>query len=130
MNTEIVERDMPPEFVPLYRACIKKYGLPIEPGQGRLGFDTGRGYVVKLPWNYKGDEHNISEYVRWRHREQFCAEFARCRLTVISGINVLVMEKVTEPAPDFEYPEWTCAIDCQQVGFNRKGQLVAYDYAS
>lgn len=42
---------------------------------------------------------------------------------------ILVMELIdTKFLKPEEQPEWVDFVDCAQVGFNRKGKLVAYDY--
>lgn len=90
---------------------------------------------MKVPRNEDGIADN-----HWEHSIRYCGDpyngkkgrRARCRL--IPNTFLLVMEYV-EPAwsEDIkaklgEIPAWVGAIDCGQVGFDRKGNLKAYDY--
>jgi hypothetical protein len=95
-------------------------------------------YVIKIPHTCKGVFDNERERHLWMirrypyHRE---FSYARCRLYGF----ILVMQYAHFPIPGktdgdgfvpYEHlPEWASFIDCQQVGYNRFGELVAYDYA-
>lgn len=100
-------------------------------------------------WRNRHDSGSLPRWARdWK--------FARCRL--IPGTDLLVMEFVwptfsawfggssqKTKGVEKHFPEWSrrffpvglddlpywarIEIDCEQVGFNRKGELVAYDYA-
>ncbi len=54
---------------------------------------------------------------------------AKCKLIYVGGIPVLVMEFVKQ-IPYKEMPDWADFIDCGQVGYNRRGNIVAYDYGN
>ena len=102
-------------------------------GSNRVTFIMGR-YVVKLPQNYDGIADNDWEGSVRHSPDLGAAKYARTRLIYVGQIPVLVMEYV-EPwcYRDLQeklgkVPTWVDFIDCQQVGYNRRGQLVAYDY--
>ena len=105
-----------------------KYGKPIDSGLDRIVFDASR-WVIKVPrssWCY-GANYTEASY---GHRSCKSDTLAICRLFHIDSVPVLWMEKV-EPVTSFSnLPDWTNFIDCQQVGYTRKGKLVAYDYGN
>lgn len=105
------------------------------------GFESGRNrsvfvfdrYVVKLPRCENGVADNdwegsISDgpdpYVR----------HARTRMSYYKGIPIVFMERVTYATPTSlrerygKEPDWVSSVDCGQVGWNRGGKLVAFDY--
>ncbi len=93
-----------------------------------LGFETGRGttriailqknWVVKLPTNLEGFGANQNE------AHSYGIPVARSRLMG----DVLIMERV-EPIQESwkNLPSWCYSVDLCQVGYNRRGKLVAYD---
>ena len=101
----------------------------LDSGRHRLAFlsPSGRN-VVKVPINDFGVLDNGRESTRWGRRAEMWP-LARCRL-FCDGL-LLVMEAV-EILPNWTFsdlPEWAKWIDGGQVGLNRKGEFVAYDYA-
>jgi hypothetical protein len=98
-------------------------------GRHRLAFlsPSGRN-VVKVPINDFGVLDNGRESTKWGKRAEMWP-LARCRL-FCDGL-LLVMEAVKiDPERSFsDLPEWAGWIDCGQVGLNRKGEFVTYDYA-
>jgi|SRR5579859_2584968 len=94
-------------------------------------------YVIKVPMCEKGIYDNFHERYVWlnRNANRFSwAKYARCRLIGV----ILIMEYARYPGPlsdsngfiPFDkVPDWASYIDCQQVGYNRRGEIVAYDYA-
>ena len=105
-------------------------------GRNRTVYRSPNGqWVVKLPIGVDGLEDNQREATLWKTA---CRNhIARCRLL---NNRYLVMECIaTIYDPDTsiretirtwnDFPAWTCQVDCFQVGRNRKGHLVAYDYA-
>ena len=97
------------------------FGLSPELGTTRLVV-RDVDWVIKLPINIEGEGCNYNEHEKYRSGDR---RLARCRLVG----NVLVMEYVTHhPEPIGKLPSWCSFIDCCQVGYNRKGMLVAYDY--
>lgn len=107
-------------------------------GQGRNRTVYRRGnYVIKIPHNIHGihDNHYESDvYLRFKGKESYI-KYARCRL---KG-DILVMEYARYPgeyADETGYLPWACraipawvdSVDCRQAGYNRRGEIVAYDY--
>lgn len=113
----------------------------------------GKNWVFKRPLGDWGQTRNEIEAARWAHTQgQSIAHFdkasqreatehykkvpvAECHLL---ADGTLMMERVRtiyniaakadvprEERP--EYPEWTWHVDSDQIGFNRKGEIVAYD---
>ncbi len=122
-------------------------------GEGRNRQVWRRGnYVFKFPMNTYGVDDNYHEaetYKRSLSEPMYC-QYARCRIVLPYG-TVLVMEFAGYPGPgtkpftlsdgtvDDTYhgimwshmrhlPAWCDSIDCGQVGYNRAGKIVAYDY--
>lgn len=95
-------------------------------GRHRIVYKHGN-YVIKVPLNMWGLASNDKEYRTYQSTNNgwlFGVRYARCKLHW-SGL--LVMEYV-ESVPFEEMPDWAKYIDCQQVGTNRNGNMVAYDY--
>jgi hypothetical protein len=106
-------------------------------GRHRAAFLTTNGrFVVKIPINEAGEHANHAEYRHWRNRNKDI--LAKCRLFFMEGIPCIIMEKV-EKMDYFEKKEllktgeeWILKVDQDyqgfQVGRNRKGKVVAWDY--
>lgn len=100
-------------------------------GRNRSAFLSPSGKnVVKVPLSTEGFEDNEREARYWKKQDaQFETtdkiELARCRLFGV----FLVMEFVDDNVTIDEKPGWANYIDCEQIGKNRKGRIVAYDYA-
>lgn len=95
-------------------------------GRERAVYRRGN-HVIKVPVSVDGFASNDKESRVYRDTTDgwlFGIRYARCKLHW-SGL--LVMEYV-EPVHSKNMPSWTNYIDCQQVGYNKKDQLVAYDY--
>lgn len=93
-------------------------------GYSRVAYAT-KNHVIKIPRTSNGVDCNRREYEA--HKRDKRGRLARCRLW--KG-GVLVMEKVSCVADKSAYlPSWARAFDGIQVGVNRKGRIVAYDYA-
>lgn len=74
---------------------------------------------------------SINSFISGLYQHEGCNYLAKCRLIKTSdNYNVLVMEKVEYAEYQSNMPRWVDFIDCQQVGFDSKGQLVAYDYGN
>lgn len=103
-----------------------KYDL-IGYGGTRVVFDTGDGNVIKIAYNDYGVQANGNEVNR---PEDHWIPVAKCEFfedSQGSGL-CIIMEKV-EVVTTFllDKPYWVDYVDCQQVGYNSKGELVAYD---
>jgi hypothetical protein len=114
----------------LYR---KKYGEP-EVGRTRAVFDRGDGYVVKVPLNGEGFAANSREVLTSEAGDPY-TPVAECYHDVVydvtsEGVSVLVMEKLSfegVPRGYNDLPDWVMSVDGGQVGYNKKGELVAFD---
>jgi hypothetical protein len=114
----------------LYR---RKYGEP-DVGRTRAVFDRGDGYVVKVPINGEGFAANSREVITSEAEDPY-TPVADCYHDTVydvssDGVSVLVMEKLTfdgVPKSYKDLPDWVGAVDCGQVGYNKKGELVAFD---
>jgi hypothetical protein len=126
------------ELLPLYERFLRRatsaYG-----GRNRNVFHLGGNLVVKLPRNYdgfcdndwEGSISNSAESLGHPHYVQY----PRTRLAYYNNeVPVIWMEYVeyassTRLIEEFgEVPDWVYSVDCGQVGFTRRGRLVAFDY--
>lgn len=107
-------------------------------GRNRITFVMGK-YVVKLPWSIGGfgdnDWEGSVDTDPAYYNDPWTIQYARTRLTYTNGVPIVFMEYV----PHLSYtavremhngkePDWVASVDCGQVGLNRNGRLVAYDY--
>ena len=83
-------------------------------------------YVIKIPINDDGQYNNWGEVKEYK--EDKSGLLARCRLFKYRNQLCCIMEKLTIPKDLHNLPDWCSGIDCQQVGYTRKGKLVAYDW--
>lgn len=88
-------------------------------------------YVVKLPRNADGYADNdwegsVSHLENSNPKEDI--QYARTRLVYYHGIPILFMERVEQVCCGEALPEWVKSVDCCQVGWTQKGEIVAYDY--
>lgn len=96
-------------------------------GRNRLTYlSPSKKYVIKVPKNPEGIRNNFFEARdckkdSWLYRNQK----AKCRMWGY----LLVMEYVKPVYNFWELPNWILTVDCQQVGYDRKGNLVAFDFA-
>lgn len=103
-------------------------------GRNRAVFRHGN-YVVKIPLNTDGIDDNYYERGIWtqpKYRD-IRLRYARCRL--FGTILIMQFARFTGPVSDDtgyiamqDCPSWAYSIDCCQVGYNRFGNIVAYDY--
>jgi hypothetical protein len=94
-------------------------------GRHRAVYRHGN-YVIKIPLSDYGISDNYYEATIYKEYgyDKGYIPYARCRLLG----TILIMEYL-EPVKSFDnLPEWTMAVDCTQVGYNRHGKLLAYDY--
>jgi len=100
-------------------------------GRNRITFELNDRFVLKVPLNEYGVLDNETEAKMYRNRSDGDIRLARCRKVLNSfGLPLLVMERVDiDSVESLELPHWVDFIDCSQVGYTKKGELVAYDYA-
>lgn len=120
----------------LHRKLIDKYGMP-KLGTGRATY-ISKFCVFKLPVTLCGFrlndwEGSVSSI--GKKGTPYYIPIARSKLIFIDDIPIVVMEKVQESSlSEIKsklglIPDFVSSVDMGQVGFNHKGQLVAYDYA-
>lgn len=123
-----------------YLSLVARYigrAKQVYTGRNRITFDMGR-YVVKLPSNFDGFTDNDWEGSVSNGPEQLARptefiQYARTRLAVVGEIPICLMDRVDTNVRRKKYagrvlPDWVNSVDCQQVGYTRRGRLVAYDW--
>ncbi|QDJ96217.1 hypothetical protein Xoosp13_30 [Xanthomonas phage Xoo-sp13] len=92
-------------------------------------------YVIKFPISWDGHADNDWEGSISNAKEDEPdynpdnVQYARTRLAYFEKTPILFMEQVKSTDEPYEVlPDWVGYVDCAQVGYNRKGKLVAYDY--
>jgi hypothetical protein len=101
-------------------------------GRNRAVWRHG-SFVVKIPLNEKGEHDNYHEARISKSDTVSGISYARCRL--LGSILVMQYARYQGPASDSDgyipaqnLPAWASYVDCQQVGYNKAGKIVAYDY--
>lgn len=96
-------------------------------GRNRIVFKSKNGkYVIKVPRNIEGNGDNFRE----TKKEDFGFPVPKSKRILLDDFCCVIMEYVEHAYfKDKKVPSWVSWIDCGQVGYNRKGELVAYDYA-
>lgn len=107
-------------------------------GQGRhrqVWRRNNSNYVIKVPTCIRGIHDNYTEaetYKRSLKEDMYC-RYAKCRL--VGSLLIMEYAKHIGPTSDEngyiawnDSPQWAGAVDCNQVGYNSRGQIVAYDY--
>lgn len=98
-------------------------------GRHRKVYKRG-GVVLKIPLNLGGAEANIMERLLYISRREEKI-FAPCRL-LSNGCLMMVALTNTCSCCDYDknHPSWVRELsDGPQIGFDRSGRLMAYDYA-
>lgn len=121
------------ELKELSEYLTARFGLPIGSGRNRTVWKTNKGNVVKAPRNWDGVVDN--EFENSTSDESLGYEIlGKTGCFYVKGIPILVMEYLKDASREEidDYIgssfDWTGSIDCGQVGFNKDGQLRAYDY--
>lgn len=103
-------------------------------GRNRAAFIFSN-YVIKLPMCPAGCGDNDWEGSISTGDNPNDIQYARTRLLYWKNkIPIVLMERVEHArsadiiAKLGEEPDWCMSVDCGQVGWNRAGKLVAYDY--
>jgi len=114
----------------LYERYAPRSQSEISVGRNRICINLG-AYIIKLPRNGAGFidndwEGSISNAPGENTETEI--QYPHTRLFYVKKkVPILFMETVT-PAPFLKSPEWVYAIDSGQVGYTKRGRLVAYDY--
>ena len=128
------------DIVRLFKRYLAK-GVPYECGRNRCTF-IFRTYVVKLPLtdygisdnDWEGSVSNDPDFTPEPGTEDWYIQYARTRLAQVGSVPVLLMERVeyatyaTIMEREGKEPDWIASVDCGQVGYNKSGKLVAFDY--
>jgi hypothetical protein len=103
-------------------------------GRNRGVFVMPGNYVVKIPKNGDGCTDNDWEgsISNGEDSSEEDVQYARTRLFYYKEDNNLIpivfMEYVEYHCDYKNQPDWVASVDCGQVGYNKKGRLVAFDY--
>jgi hypothetical protein len=123
------------ELQEIKRRFFKKFGHG-QAGNRRVVYKISDKFVVKVPLNQDGIDHNKEERKIYLSSTKDNCRYARCYLfhdKDTSNLVPLLIMDIVAPVQDDErqrLPEWTLSIDLQQVGYNKRGELVAFDYAT
>lgn len=108
-------------------------GYPLFYGRHRAVFDLG-SWVVKIPTCDNGYADNDWEGSITSQSKRRDIQYAETRMVYYRNIPIVFMEKIIDASFDEirkrlkKVPDWVYSVDCQQVGFNKHGELKAYDY--
>ena len=138
----IFEDDFQPFMVDILRYLCEKYAArcigEILVGRNRNVFKLSSRVVVKIPTcldgfadnDWEGSLSNDGEY----EFDNGYVQYARTRLCYYKDVPIVFMEYISYAGEEeittrmgYE-PEWVMSVDSGQVGFNRLGHLVAFDY--
>lgn len=128
-------REMTPIVRQAVRMLINSGAEWVGTGTSRICFSyPGSNTVIKVPFSEEGQEASLTEAKASQDFQKFpkiCIPIADCSLvdfTTTFGMKLLVMERLFEfPTVRIALPDWVARVDCGQVGYNSKKQLVAYD---
>jgi hypothetical protein len=124
------------KFQQIQRQFIDRGLTHIGQGSGRAVYLSPSGmFVYKVPLHEFGLQANKREHQIYRHPEinhGYLSKdrVARCRLAP-SGVLVMELVRTVDSRGArlaSNLPEWAYHVDSFQVGTNRAGQAVAYDY--
>jgi hypothetical protein len=110
-------------------------GYKLVTGRNRaILIDPNKRHVIKVPINGMGIRDNEYEYDMFKKYKsgREIIPVATCKIFYADktvGIPLLMMDyvKVINGYTLKDAPNWVSWIDCAQVGYDRKGNLVAYD---
>jgi hypothetical protein len=133
-----IDEDVDGLIYELHQRYMKR-AIGCSGGRNRNVFIMPGGYVVKLPKNFAGIGDNDWEgsvsNTEDSTNDPYHIQYPKTRLGYYAGdIPVVFMEFVEAltHAGIVErlgyYPDWVLSVDCGQVGVNKGGRLVAYDY--
>lgn len=113
----------------IMNSLSKKYEV-LSIGRNRIVFKLKSGnYVLKFPLSNNGETDNDWEgSVCINNEDPEEVQYPRTKWVCYNGFVCVVMDYIDETVSDKELPDWVYSVDNQQVGLNRKGRLVAFDY--
>lgn len=105
-----------------FEKLVAKYGPP-SCGRHRAAF-ISKHCVIKFPLCDKGIADNSYEATSTDEVN------AKTKLINVGDFPCAIQERLVMPTSEQrkEFPSWTDFIDCCQVGFDKKGNLKAYDF--
>lgn len=120
----------------LFKRLKKKYPK-YEEGRNRLVFFS-KFVVIKIPLNEDGITDNEYEssvmggkaFTKIWVKPEYNT-YPNTKFLELDGLWCVMMKKVKPTYESYdELPNWVGFIDCGQVGYDRSGKLVAYDYGT
>ena len=127
-NTQLANADFFSGRLELTTDLIEGYAV-IDRGNSRLVIQRpNHRWIIKIPIREKGIADNHTEFKYFKTNYRPIVQKAKCKLVNILEFPILIMEFVT-PISSIPKPAWAAQIDNQQVGINRRGRIVSYDYA-
>lgn len=125
-------------LVKLHKRYAKR-ALACYGGRNRNVFKMPGGYVVKLPSGFDGIQDNdwegsISNSPEGTGFDCGYIQYARTRMCYYKEVPIVFMEYVEYKNKNQiielfgKEPDWCLSVDCGQVGVNKGGRLVAFDY--
>ena len=128
-----IDADLDPHmpFINGFVRLRSVFGAPLGEGRHRIVFRAkNRHEVIKLPRNWFGENANMHELTPdgylGDHR-RYATTWKDEKLSTATGLLVIRMERV-RPVVRGKIPHWADYVDCQQVGRNSDGRIVAYDW--
>lgn len=99
-------------------------------GRNRIVFLKDDNTVIKFPLREYGMYDNQSEADRFFRygKTGDIIPSAKCSIFFLNNIALLEMERI-HLLKDQEVPKWADYVDCQQVGVNKDGVILAYNCA-
>lgn len=99
-------------------------------GRNRIVFKLKSGnYVLKFPLSNNGETDNDWEgSVCIDNEDNEEIQYPRTKWILYKGFVCVVMDMIKQKEELSNLPDWVDSVDCQQVGFNRKNRLVAFDF--
>lgn len=104
-------------------------------GRHRMAFlDIRTDFVVKIAHNIDGIQANREEVSSFRNRNSNSLPMAKCySWVIVEDCPIAIVMEYVEMAKDrytlsIIHP-WVWSVDCGQVGYNKQGKLVAFDYS-
>lgn len=104
----------------LINKLVAKYGEP-DCGRNRAVF-ISKFCVIKIPINDNGVLDNDWE------ASVISDTTAKGRWLEIEGLVCCMQQKLNTEVVYKDLPDWVNSVDCRQVGYDRKGNLRAYDF--
>jgi hypothetical protein len=118
-----------------YQFLYKKHGEPIGEGKMRIVFSDG-WHVHKYPIGNRGVRQNKEEFEAYQENSDIHELLAKTQIYYIDTVPIIEQEVVRILSFSEIYAlsdkiniEWLKEIDTEQVGVNKDGNLVLYDFS-